>query len=200
MWTYLTIALFASVVSFILTPVAMRLGPRLRAMDMPNALSIHAKPTPRTGGLAMLAGFLVAVPFGAVITRAHTPMLLGVLAAAGIVVLVGFLNDRGTIPTKVEVSALVILAVLVVLLGIRVEFIPIIYLSVLLVLFYIIGGCSAMNLVDGMDGLAASVAASAAVFLAILSLNRGEPLGVVLSLALLGAGLMEPPERAAQWR
>ncbi len=189
MWIYLTPALVALAVSFVLSPVAKRLGPRLGAMDMPNPLSIHSTPTPRTGSLAIFAGFLIAVCVAAVIARAHSPLLLGVLATAGIVALVGFLDDRGTIPTKVEVSALVIPAVLVILLGIRVEFIPLIYLSVLLTLFYIIGGCSAMNLIDGMDGLAASVAAIAAVFFAILSLNRGEPLGVILSLALMGAAL-----------
>ncbi len=186
---YLVTVLIGLAGSFILTAVAKRVGPRLGAMDMPNPLSIHSSPTPRTGGLAIFAGFLIAICLAALIARAHTPMLLGVLAAAGIVALVGFLDDRGTIPTKVEVSALAIPAVLVVLLGIRVDFIPLIYLSVLLTLFYIIGGCSAMNLIDGMDGLAASVAAIAAVFLAILSLNRGEPLGVILSLALLGAAL-----------
>lgn len=189
MSTYLTTVLIALVVSFILTPVAKRLGPRLGAMDMPNPLSIHSSPTPRTGGLAIFAGFLIAVCLAAVITPAHAPILLGFLAAAGIVALVGFLDDRGTIPTKVEVSALLIQAVLVVVTGIRVQSIRIVYLSIPLTLFYIIGGCSAMNLIDGMDGLAASVAAIAAVFLAILSLSRGQAVGVVLSLALVGAAL-----------
>lgn len=186
---YLTLVSSALLMSFVLTPIAKLVGRRLGAMDTPNPLSIHSAPTPRTGGLAIFAGFLIAVCLAALITPAPTPLLLGILAAAGIVALVGFLDDRGTIPTKVEVSALVIPAVLVILLGIRVEFIPVIYLSVLLTLFYIVGGCSAMNLIDGMDGLAASVAAIAAVFLAILSLSREEPLGVILSLALLGAAL-----------
>lgn len=89
MWIYPTIPLIAFAVSFLLTPLAKRLRPRLGAMDMPNPLSIHSTPTPRTGGLAIFAGFLIAVSYSAVITRAHTPMLLGILAAAGIVALVG---------------------------------------------------------------------------------------------------------------
>ena len=193
MWTYLAIALIALVVSFILTPAAKRLGPRLGAMDIPNTLSVHSSPTPRDGGLAIFAGFLLAVCYGVLTAPSLGPddrtRLLGILASGSLIALAGFLGDRGTIPTKVEFSSLLVPAVLMILFGIRVQFIPIAYLSVPLTLFYIIGGSCAMNLLDGMDGLATSIAAIASFFFATHSLGRGDGLGGILSLALLGSAL-----------
>jgi len=59
MWTYLAPPLLALISSFLLARVAARFGPRLGAMDRPKPLSIHSTPTPRTGGLAVLAGFVM---------------------------------------------------------------------------------------------------------------------------------------------
>lgn len=73
MWLSLILPFIALVASLILTPVARRLGPRLGAMDMPNPLSIHSVPTPRTSGLAIFAGFLIAVRYGLVTTPSRRP-------------------------------------------------------------------------------------------------------------------------------
>lgn len=103
------------------------------------------------------------------------------------VALIGLLDDMGRIPTRVEVSALLVPALLVVLLGLRVGSVPIAIISLPLTLFYLVGGASAMNLVDGMNGLAGGVAAIACSFMVLLSLGQGDAVGTVLSLALLGA-------------
>lgn len=191
--TYLTLLFSALLGSVVLTPLAARLGPRLGAMDRPKALSIHSTPTPRTGGLAVLAGFLLAVGCGLVLAPGMTgddrTTLLGLVIAGLLVALIGLLDDTGRIPTRVEVSALLLPALLVVLLGLRVGFVPAAIISIPLTLFYLVGGCSAMNLVDGMNGLAGGVAAIACSFLILLSLGQGDPVGAVLSLALLGAVL-----------
>jgi UDP-GlcNAc:undecaprenyl-phosphate GlcNAc-1-phosphate transferase len=61
--------------------------------------------------------------------------------------------------------------------------------GVFLVLFYLVGGANALNLLDGMDGLAAGTTAIAAFFLAILAAGQGKTLVFVLALATLGAPL-----------
>ena len=60
------VTVLAALASFVLAHVAARLGPRLDAMDRPKPLSIHTRPTPRTGGLAVLAGFVPAVGWDSV--------------------------------------------------------------------------------------------------------------------------------------
>ncbi len=193
MLTCATILLTALAGSFLLTLVAKPLGSRLAAIDIPNPLSIHGKPTPRTGGLAILGGFLLAMTVALLLARPleriYATTLVGILLAGLVVVCVGFLDDRGTIPTKVEVSALLFPALLLALLGIRVQFIPSTLVGGALTLFYVIGGCSAMNLIDGMDGLAGSIAVIVSFFLAVLSWSKGEAVGLILSLALMGAVL-----------
>jgi len=183
----------ALISSFLLARVASRLGPRLGAMDRPKPLSIHTHPIPRTGGLAVLMGFLLAVVCGLLFPpglSAHDKItLLSLLSAGVLVALIGLLDDMGRIPTRVEVSALLLPAALVVLLGLRVGFLPLAIVSIPLTLFYLVGGASAMNLVDGMNGLAGGVAAIACSFVVLLSLGQGDAVGTVLSLALLGAVL-----------
>jgi len=189
---YYVILIAVAVVGSLLSSGAVRhLGPRLGAMDRPKPLSIHTTSTPRTGGLAVLMGFLLAVGCGLVLvpgmTAGDKTTLLGLLSAGVLVALIGLLDDVGRIPTRVEVSALLFPALLAVLLGLRVAFLPMAMVSIPLTLFYLVGGASAMNLVDGMNGLAGGVAAIACSFLVLLSAGRGDTVGAVLSLALLGA-------------
>lgn len=162
-------------------------------MDIPNRLSIHSSPTPRDGGLAIFTGFILAVCYGVLTAPSLSPddktRLLGILASSGLIALAGFLGDRGTISTKAEFSSLLLPAVLVILFGVRVQFIPIVYLSIPLTFFYIVGGSCAVNLLDGMDGLATSIAVIASFFFATLSLSQGDGLGGILSFALLGSAL-----------
>lgn len=193
LWTVATVAVLAAMASWLAVPLARHLGPRLGAMDRPKPLSIHATPTPRTGGLAVLIGFLLAVGWGMLfvpgLSADEKSTVLRLLIAGIIVALIGLLDDTGRIPTRVEVSALLLPALLVVLLCLRVGFVPAAIVSIPLTLFYLVGGASAMNLVDGMNGLAGGVAAIACSFMVLLSLGQGDAVGTVLSLALLGAVL-----------
>ncbi len=189
LWIVPPLAAFLSSLSlpFLFAPLAPRVG----AMDQPKPLSIHSTPTPRTGGLAVLAGFLVALGLALVavpgLSVEDKVTLLGISVACVAVAAIGLLDDMGRIPTWVEVSALLVPATLVVLLGLRVGFAPLAYVSVPLTLFYLVGGCSSINLLDGMNGMAGGVAGIASSFFAYLCLGRGDTLGTVLSLALLGA-------------
>lgn len=199
----LSVTLVALAGSLLVGPLTSRLGRHLRVMDWPKPLCIHSTPTPRTGGLAVLVGFLLAVGAAMVLVPGLSPgdktTLFGLSTAAVLVALIGLLDDRGTIPTKVEVSTLLLPALLLVLSGIRVQSMPIIYFSIALTLFYIIGGCSAMNLIDGMDGLAGRVAPIAAAFFAMLSLSRGE--AVAARASSIVRTVHEPfcvPERVAR--
>jgi len=140
----------------------------------------------------MLGALLVAAAF-LVTTGSLSPddrvRLAGILAAAVIVGLLGLAGDRRTISSNVEFSLLLIPSAVIVLLGIEVRFIPLKLVSIPLTLFYLLGGSAAVNLLDGMDGLAAGVTAIASAFFAALFLGEGHSLGTFLAVALLGASL-----------
>jgi UDP-GlcNAc:undecaprenyl-phosphate GlcNAc-1-phosphate transferase len=193
MLTCFITAVIALVASFLLTPLAKYVAAKLGAMDIPNELSIHSSPTPRSGGLAMFVAFLLALCYGILASGSLSPgderKLLGILIGGGLIGLIGFLGDRGTISTKVEFSLLVLPAMLIMLFGIRVQLVSMAYVSIPLTLFYLIGGSCAMNLLDGMDGLAASITAIASIFFAFVSLNHGNGLAAFLSVALFGAAV-----------
>lgn len=185
--------LVAFVGSLVLTPLSRTLGLHLRIVDNPGELSIHTRPTPRTGGLAMFVAFLSAVlyatNFSGMLNGEDQGKLLALLVGGGLVCLSGLLGDVGRISSRVEISLVMVPAMLAILAGVMVNFIPLIYLSVPLTLFYLIGGSAAMNLLDGMDGLAPGVTAIAAFFFALLGLQHGQPIVLILSLAVLGSAL-----------
>ena len=191
MLVYLTTTCIALTASLFLTPLARYLGPKLGAMDIPNELSIHSSPTPRSGGLAIFLGFLAAALYGLLATDLVPPAdetrVLAILLASGITFMMGLLGDMGVLPSGVELFALVVPSAVVMLSGVVVLFVPPLLVSIPLTLFYLVGGSAAMNLLDGMDGLAAGVAGVAATFFAILCLSQGDPAGALLALALLGS-------------
>lgn len=179
--------------SLVLTPLARRFGLKLGVIDMPGELSIHSVPTPRTGGLAMFAAFLASVSLSKLIGNAlddqETVKLLAIVGSAAMISGIGFLGDMGKIPSKVEFALQVFPAVLAIASGIQLRFIPIAPVAIPLTLFYLVGGACAMNLLDGIDGLAAGITIIASMFFFLLGLTQGTELVMVLSVALLGSTL-----------
>jgi len=190
-WVYFTTFLIALFGSLLLTPLAKSLGQKIGAMDTPTELSIHSSPVPRVGGLAMVIAFLVAASYAAGIVDFSGPgdeiKLVGVLIGGVIVCGIGFLGDTGRILTKIEFMGVIIPSAITMLFGMKVKLIS--SISVPLTLFYLVGSSCAMNLLDGMDGLAAGVAAITSIFFAVISLSQGNELGMILSLPLLGSSL-----------
>ncbi|MFH1123098.1 MAG: MraY family glycosyltransferase [Pseudomonadota bacterium] len=177
-----------------LTPLARLIGVRLGVMDMPGELSIHSSPTPRTGGLAMFVAFAVSIflarpLFAHALDAQETVKLFAVMGGAALICGVGLLGDMGKVPSRVEYALQFLPAALVSTFGIQVRFIPVAIVAVPLTLFYLVGGACAVNLLDGMDGLAAGVTVIAALFFGLAGLMLGNQLVVVLSVALMGSAL-----------
>lgn len=189
----LTIFIAALLVALALTPLARLFGLRLGITDMPGELSIHLKPTPRTGGLAIFGAFVVSVSLSKLMSNAlddqGTVELFAVISSAAIIGGIGFLGDIGRIPSKVEFALQVFPAMLAIAFGIELRFIPMSLVAIPFTLSYLIGGACAMNLLDGMDGLAAGVTIIASMFFCVVGLAQGTELVVILSVALLGSAL-----------
>jgi UDP-GlcNAc:undecaprenyl-phosphate/decaprenyl-phosphate GlcNAc-1-phosphate transferase len=199
----------AALVAFLLTPVAVRLATAVGAIDHPGERRVHQEETPRGGGLAVAAGFVIvglAVLWydrqDALTELAfHHPsqeiaVLFGGAVAAAIL---GFIDDRLDLRARWQFLGQLVLAGLVVWSGLEVDFvanpfavgkIPLTgVFAVGFTAFWIVGMINSINWIDGLDGLSSGVAAIAAATLGGISLfvTPAEPLVGVLCFILAGA-------------
>jgi len=172
--SFLLIGAVAAVVTFATTPLVGVLARRQGWVAQPNERSVHTSPMPDVGGLAMYLGFLAAMltawlvdAFDVLFTSNSEP--IGVVLAATVIYVVGFVDDiRGlSPPAKVAGTVLAGLALVqfgVVMYEFRLPFFdgPIL-LAVewrpLVTVLWLLGMTQAINLIDGLDGLAAGIVA-----------------------------------------
>ncbi len=194
----LYIAAFASAFSITLvtTPFAKWLSIRLGAIDYPKDRGVHTKPMPRMGGIAIVLGFMIPVivlyPF------AHTMNMrqfIGFIIGAAIIVCLGIVDDTHNLPAKLKFCVQIIAAMIVILSGTRINIVlwpmtqALRTFSIPITLLWIVGMTNAVNLIDGLDGLAAGVTAIASICLMVLCAITGSIEAVVFTAALSGACL-----------
>ena len=171
------------------------LAPLLGLMDRPNARSLHLKPTPRGGGLGVIAGiaagWLVAGQAGYVLSQAGW-----IVAGLGLLALVSLLDDRYGLAPGWRFASHLVASVLVVLggLGLAVLALPGLAVglpvSVGVALTVLgVGWCiNLFNFMDGMDGLAAGMAVIGFAALAALGVLAGHTDFALAALAVSAAG------------
>jgi len=181
--TVAALAVVAFVVTLVLTPLAIAVANRTGIMDRPGALKEQARPVPYLGGVAVLAGLLVAV-------LSDRPTLAVPLVAA---TALGVTDDRFDVPPLIRVVGEVAVGVAVVVtcpvhLPGAVAAVGIIAVTLLLV--------NGVNLMDGLDMLAGGTVAVAGVGFAVVLAATGRHLGVALAAALVAFLLFNrPPAR-----
>ena len=198
-FTFLT----AAAVAALLTPLTMRFATAVGAIDEPRERGLSDRATPLLGGLALFGGALAAglvwLPAG----YGKQPHLWqGVLLGAGVITLVGALDDRFELPPVLKLAGQVLAAVIVVHFGVAVKAITLPWVGTLHFpnagatnagpILTVIGLVLMMNVVnfsDGVDGLAAGVCVIIAVTMAVIAfdLQRAQP-GVLAALTA-GAAL-----------
>jgi len=184
-------------ISYLGTFVVRRWAIQNGVVDIPSERSSHDRPTPRGGGMAIVASFfaamLLAFLFYPVDPRAYWGLLLNAAAIA----ILGFIDDLHALSRRHRFVVWIVIAGVSMTFGIRLQavdlpLIGVISLSILspLVTFvWLIGVANFYNFMDGIDGLAAGEAISVAGFLAIISLMYGNTFVFVTSLIVLGAAL-----------
>ena len=161
---------------WLLIPHASRLG----LLDHPNGRKDHASPTPMMGGIAMLAGVLLA---GFFLIGDAGPASLGFSLSAIIIITLGALDDRFDLPWLLRITVQALAALVMVYVGgIRIEQLGDIFglgaaslgwLSVPFTVFATVGVINALNMIDGVDGLAGLIALSALAMLEAAALYSG---------------------------
>ena len=165
----------AAIVTFGATPIVGRIARRFGWVYLPNERTVHTEPLPDVGGLAMFAGFIVALVtawaldvFDPLFASNSEP--LGVLIAAIIIFGTGFTDDireRG-LSAPAKVFGTVLAGIALVYFGVVMDSFRLPYLGEtilsddlkpLVTVLWLIGMSQAINLIDGLDGLAAGVVA-----------------------------------------
>lgn len=180
------ILIFASALILALgaTPVIRRVASRLGIVDRPDARRVHLAPVPLLGGIAIYAGFIVALLLfgeGWVVSQA-----IGILVGATIVSFLGIWDDRWGVRPVLKLSGQAIAAGILIISGVQVSFLPHPALNIAITLLWIVGITNALNLLDNMDGLSGGVGAVAAGFFLLLAAWNGQYLVASLAAALLG--------------
>jgi UDP-GlcNAc:undecaprenyl-phosphate GlcNAc-1-phosphate transferase len=190
---YLLPFLLAMVVTMLLLPALSRTATKWRFIDTPGERKVHSEPIPRVGGAAMAIGVLVTslcvVPL--------EPQDRYFLLAAGVVVLFGGLDDRLDLNYRVKLAGQVFAAAIVVFgAGVQIHELSLDdrvllpqWLSVPLTFFFLIGITNAINLADGLDGLAGGTTFLSLCALAMLAYGGGEQAAALLALTFAGAVL-----------
>jgi UDP-GlcNAc:undecaprenyl-phosphate GlcNAc-1-phosphate transferase len=173
----------AGLVTYVATPAAIRLAVRTSFFDSPVGYKAHRRPTPYLGGLAIIAGLLAAL-----LSLGGAVAPDGVLIAAAITIFaMGTLDDRVNLPVLVRISVEAGLATLLWITGRGWNTFQYGPADLALTIFWVVAVTNAFNLMDNMDGAAASTAAVSAIGAGTLMLIAGVTSVVPLSFAVAGA-------------
>lgn len=188
----------AFLISFSATPTVIALANKIKAIDIPkDERRVHKKPIPLIGGLAIFYGFVISVLCFAVIDR----QVMGLLIGSVIIVTVGVIDDMRELNAKVKLCFQIIAAAVAVYFGIEIghianplarwigpQYINLGLWSIPITMVWIIGVTNAVNLIDGLDGLACGVSSIASVALLSLTLISQNLNAAIITAALAGAG------------
>ncbi|HYH61087.1 MAG TPA: MraY family glycosyltransferase [Solirubrobacterales bacterium] len=196
----------AAVLALLLVPPAEWIARRIGAIDIPNQRSLHLVPTPKLGGLAILAGVLVAgllfLPMGDGLRGEQTR---AILAGAIAIAAVGVIDDVFDLHAAVKLAGQIGATIIPVSAGVTVtqftlpflggvdpagvDVVGAVDLGEILTVLGIVAIVNIINLTDGVDGLAAGVCVISAAALAIIALSLDRYSAGVLAALTAGAAL-----------
>lgn len=197
---YLIIFILAFAISLFVTPISMGLAHRFGIMDIPDdGRRMHKRSIPSFGGLAIFAAtMIVFICF--IIRYNHIPaIMLGGL----IMFVLGVIDDKRDLPAYVKFIVQLLTAILMFILGVRIEIMSnffgegVLRFSVaadfVITVLWIVGITNSINLIDGLDGLAAGTVVINTLCMAYIISNDGQMMGRVAAtmgfIAISGACL-----------
>ena len=194
----LYIAAFACAfaITLVTTPFAKWMSIKCGAIDYPKDRGVHKKPMPRMGGVAIVLGFIITVLMvyhfdKSMDAKQFAGFLTGALLIAGL----GVVDDMKNLPAKLKFCVQILAALIVIMSGTRIQVVlwPVTaYLqkfSIPITLVWIVGVTNAVNLIDGLDGLACGVSTIASLTMFVVALLVSESSVAVVLAALMGACL-----------
>ena len=210
MWGDIAIAfVIAFITAFMITPHTIKLARKLGAVDTPkDSRRINKVTMPRLGGLAVIAGFLVSVVYLILVMtiEKNTDLkideygrkLIGFAISGLLISIVCFIDDVRGVSAIIKLIVQIIAAIIVTQRGILIESIKLPFLnleadkifSMVLTIGWIIGITNALNLIDGLDGLATGISMIACLSLLMIFSLNGSPLISIILITALGGALV----------
>ncbi|HEV7918641.1 MAG TPA: MraY family glycosyltransferase [Solirubrobacterales bacterium] len=181
----------AAAVAFAVTPLAARLAFRVGAVAPVTERSLHDKDMPSLGGLAILAGALVA----ALVFLPDGKETNGIIGGALVITLVGALDDIFDLPAIVKLGGQIVAAVIPVLAGVVVDHATLPFVGGFdllgaaepLTVLGIVAVVNVVNFTDGVDGLAAGVCFIAGATFAAIALSLDRDAAGILAACIAGS-------------
>jgi UDP-GlcNAc:undecaprenyl-phosphate GlcNAc-1-phosphate transferase len=190
---YLSTLLFSMCTTVTLIPILQRFAQRIGCIDQPAARKVHAAPIPRVGGIAMAVGVLIPVLLWAVKDKAAISILMG----AAIIVLFGLLDDIMDLGYRVKFAGQLFAGMTVVVGGgLKIGNLSILLpggyllpepMVLFMSLLMILAVTNAVNLSDGLDGLAGGIMLMSFVCIGFVAYREQYPAIVQLAVATAGA-------------
>ena len=182
--------LAALAVTTALLPILIRFAAPLGFVDRPDARKVHAKIVPRIGGIAMVAGVIVSTLVGGEANNEIVALLVGVAVLS----LFGALDDRFDLDYKLKFIGQIAAATIVVLYGdVLIERIPFYdgslppVVAIPLTILVLLATINAINLSDGLDGLAGGVSLLSLGTIALLAHSFAAGQILIIALAVIGS-------------
>lgn len=186
----------ALLIAFITTPVVKSLAQKMGAVDVPkDNRRMHDHPIPRMGGMAIFLGFL----FSALIFIPLSVPMRGMLLGSVIIVILGIFDDIYALPALPKLLVQIVAALVAVLHGnvIQVLSNPNLFSdspywslgawAVPITVIWIVAITNAVNLIDGLDGLAVGVATISSLTMLVIAMLVSENVVALMMAALAGA-------------
>jgi UDP-GlcNAc:undecaprenyl-phosphate GlcNAc-1-phosphate transferase len=206
---YLLTLLVAAAVTYVVTPLVRRFAAAIGAIKVEiRERDVHTAPVPLIGGLAMYVGLAAALLVADQIPQLHdaianTGMVMGLLAAGGLLVIIGIIDDRWGMSALTKGAGQVAAGGIVVATGTQLSWLPLpggsgrIFVptpdqQTLLTILIVVATINAVNFIDGLDGLAAGIVAIAATsfFAYYYSLTKLADISSLAAPALASAVLI----------
>ena len=202
-WLVVSVFAIALGVSYLLTPLIEGIAYVTGALSSPGRRRIHARSTPYLGGIAIYVAFIAGVLFvfriNPQFAAESSRQLKGILIAGTLIVVFGLWDDLKKIRPVIKLIGQVVVALILFVYDLRIELLtnPFIggeihlplFISILLTVIWFVALMNAMNLIDGMDGLAAGITAIVCVSLIFIALHLHNYVTVFLLAALAGSCL-----------
>jgi len=196
--TQLALSVLGSlVISALLLPIAIKLGEKHGWVDSPGKHKRHDRPVPVLGGVVMFisvwATVLIALVFSSELYHSIYDSIFYIFLAALIILLVGLSDDLSPLPAWVKLAAQIAAGLTLYIGGLRVELLSTPYgsvdvgwLSIIISVGWVVVLTNAINLIDGLDGLAAGVSLIGAIAMTIIGLRFDVGAGLLFLCTMIG--------------